>query len=177
MNSIKKNWLTFGLLILVFLALTSAANAQFYPPIVPPFYGYTYGYSPVSPAFGYYPPVSSATVAPYGYRGAHALLTTLALLGALPTTTTTSTLLPTTSTTSTLLPTYTVPTTSYPTTTSTIGTTTALLLGGSISPTTALLLSSTTPTTTYPTTTSTIGTTTALLLGGVSTTTLLALGI
>ena len=130
-------------------------NAYAYSPyygIVDPLYVYApLGYAP----YGLF----SAPIVPY--RSADALLTTLALLGALPTTSSTLS------------------------TSSTIGTTTALLLGGTS--TTSLLLastlSSTTPTYSSPsysvsTTSTGIGLTTALLLGGSSsTTTLLALGI
>ena len=170
MNSLKKNLIILGAAFLLLAVITTVGYAQLYYPPVNPFYGYNYGFSPT-----FAPPVPFASTsfapaygtlyeAPYVYRGAHALITQLALLGLLPTTATS---------TSTLLPSYTVPST-LPTTTTTIGYTTSLLLGGSSSSsTTALLLASTAT----PTTTSTIGTTTALLLGGTSTTTLLALGI
>lgn len=164
MNSTKKHLLILGALFLLLAVTTSVSNAQLYYPSVTPFYGYNYGFFPTfAPPFA--PAYGTFYEEPYAYRGAHALITQLALLGLLPaTTTTTSTLLPTYTS-------YTVPTT-LPTTTSTIGYTTALLLGGSS--TNALLLASTLA---APTTTGTIGTTTALLLGGTSTTTLLALGI
>ena len=170
MNSLKKKLIVLGAFFLLSVATISASQAQFYYPPVNPFYGYAYGFVPTfapAPFASLAPSYGTVYEAPYAYRGAHALLTQLALLGLLPsTTTTTSTLLPSYTT-------YTTPTT-LSTTTSTIGYTTALLLGGSSSSTTtALLLSSATT----PTTTSTIGTTTALLLGGTSTTTLLALGI
>jgi len=186
MNSLKKHLIILGTLFLFLAVTTSILNAQLYYPPVNPFYGYNYGllptfappipvpfgsfapaYASFAPAYASFAPAygTSYEAPPYGYRGAHNLITQLALLGLLPTST---------PTTSTLLPTYTsyIAPTTLPTTTSTIGYTTALLLGGSSS--TSLLLASTLA---APTTTSTIGTTTALLLGGTSTTTLLLLGI
>ncbi len=180
MNSTKKHLIILGAVFLLLAVTTPVVNAQLYYPPVNPFYGYNYGFFPTfappvppvpfgsfAPAYASFAPAygTSYEAPPYGYRGAHALITQLALLGLLPTTT---------PTTSTLLPTYTsyIAPTTLPTTTSTIGYTTALLLGGSSS--TSLLLASTLA---APTTTSTIGTTTALLLGGTSTTTLLLLGI
>jgi hypothetical protein len=138
MNSMKKNCLVFGLSLLLFVAFTTAASAQFlYPPTVP-----FYGYNTLPPGFGYFPPAPVPPVPTTGtgvpYRGANVLsLTTLALLGLLPTTTTTT--VPTL--TSLLYPTTTVlPTTTLlPTTTTTLGLTTALLLGG-VNTTTLLLL-------------------------------------
>lgn len=135
MNSMKKNCLVFGLLILLFVAFTTAASAQFwYPPQVPFYgYGYNYGYPPVPPGFGYFPSAQQPAAGygdPYGnyygqpYRGADVVsLTTLLLLGLLPTTTATTLL----------------PATVLPTTTTTIGLTTVLLLGG-VNTTTLLLL-------------------------------------
>ena len=163
MKVIKKIVLSISFLILFFSIGLTSAHAQF----LYPFYGYGYAYVPYVPlyanTFSYAGPPTD-TAAPQ-YRSAQALLTTLALLGVLPTTT------------SSLLS-YTTPTYSPLTTTSsTLGITTALLLGGgSSSITTALLLAST-PTTLYPSTSSTLGITTALLLGGTSTTTLLTLGL
>jgi len=160
-----------------FILVFFLAISFLFPFVVPKaeayFNAYAYGpyYGTVDPLYAY----SALGYAPYGfypspivpYRSADALLTTLALLGALPTTTSTLS------------------------TSSTIGTTTALLLGGSS--TTSLLLastlSSTTPTYSYPSypsypstslssTSTGIGLTTAILLGGsTSSTTLLALGI
>jgi len=129
MNSMKKNCLVFGLSLLLFVAFTTAASAQFlYPPPPVPFYGY----NTLPPGFGYFPPATTSIppFLPTGtgvpYRSANVLsTTTLLLLGLLPTTTTATTLLPTT--------------TVLPTTTTTLGLTTALLLGG-VNTTTLLLL-------------------------------------
>lgn len=152
--------------LLVFLAISflfpcvvPRAEAYFNAYAYGPYYGtfdplYAYGALGYAP-YGFY----SAPIVPY--RSADALLTTLALLGALPTTFSTLS------------------------TSSTLGVSTALLLGGTS--TTSLLLastlSSTTPTYSSPsysvsTTSTGIGLATAILLGGSSsTTTLLALGI
>ncbi|MEW6380066.1 MAG: hypothetical protein AB1611_10740 [bacterium] len=102
---------------------------------------YTYVYSP----FGYSPyvPVPPELIP---YRGAQALLTTLALLGVLPTSSTTlysttpyTSYTPyTTYSTPTPTPTYSYPT--YTTSSTSIGIATALLLGGSTSTTTLLAL-------------------------------------
>jgi len=135
MNSMKKNCLVFGLLILVLATFTTVASAQYFYPPVP-----YYGYNTLPPGFGYFPPAPVPQFTPntgYGvpYRGANALLNTLLLLGLLPTTTTTTPTL-----TSLFYPTTTLPTTTLlPTTTSTIGLTTTLLLGG-VNTTTLLLL-------------------------------------
>ena len=163
-NVMKKKYIYFTLLVFLivsFFLFCSTPRVEAY------FNSYTYGlyYGIVDPLYAYNP----LGYASYGffyepivpYRSADALLTTLALLGALPTTSSTLS------------------------TSSTIGTSTALLLGGSS--TTSLLLastlSSTTPIYSSPsysvsTTSTGIGVTTAVLLGGSSsTTTLLALGI
>ena len=135
MNSMKKNCLVFGLLILMLVAFTTAASAQYFYPPVP-----YYGYNTLPPGFGYFPPAPVPQFTPnagYGvpYRGANVLsTTTLLLLGLLPTTTTTTPTL-----TSLLYPSLLPTTTVLPTTTSTIGITTALLLGG-VNTTTLLLL-------------------------------------
>lgn len=160
----KNKVLKIALTILIALFISSflpKAEAYYafgpYYPIIDPLYFYN--------PFAYSTYAAAPTV-PYGYRSADALLTTLALLGILPTTTTTTTLLPTTTTTIGI-------------TTALLGgvSTSTLLLSSLLTPTTTTIPTTTYPTYTYPTTTSTLGLTTLLLLGGTSSTTLLALGI
>lgn len=132
-------------LLMVVLVSSPAfvSTAEAYYSAYGPYYTYVYnpfGYSPYFPA--------TPEIVPY--RGAQALLTTLALLGVLPTSSTTlystystpyTSYTPYTTYYSTPTPTPSYSTPSYTTTSSTsIGLATALLIGGSTSTTTLLAL-------------------------------------